>query len=432
MPVLPEKFIARMKQRLPADEWEAFLAVYEQKAVKGVRVNTLKLSPEHFEKIAPFALEKVPYSENAYFVEEEKVGGYAAHFAGLFYSQEPSATAAAPALEISAGERVLDLCSAPGGKGTQAAAYLKGEGLIVLNEPIFSRAQILSSNVERMGVENALVTCEYPEKLAKRFPAYFDKILVDAPCSGEGMFRKNEKEALGEWSEQNVALCAARQKEILGFAYSMLKAGGKMVYSTCTFSEEEDEWQVQDFLSTHPNMRLLRQTKLLPHRQKGEGHFVAVFEKIDGEHEKIKPFSPRISASAKKLWQDFAKDFLKEKRFENLHEVSGVIYALPKETPDFQGLQVLRAGVRLGEIKNGRFEPSHSLAMCLKQAECQNVVDIPETDARADKFLRGETVEDDGKNGWCLVCVGGYSIGLGKRSNGTAKNHIPKPLRKMG
>jgi 16S rRNA C967 or C1407 C5-methylase (RsmB/RsmF family) len=273
MPVLPEKFIARMKQRLPADEWEAFLAVYEQKAVKGVRVNTLKLSPEQFEKIAPFALEKVPYSENAYFVEEEKVGGYAAHFAGLFYSQEPSATAAAPALEISAGERVLDLCSAPGGKGTQAAAYLKGEGLIVLNEPIFSRAQILSSNVERMGVENALVTCEYPEKLAKRFPAYFDKILVDAPCSGEGMFRKNEKEALGEWSEQNVALCAARQKEILGFAYSMLKAGGKMVYSTCTFSEEEDEWQVQDFLSTHPNMRLLKQTKLLPHRQKGEGHF---------------------------------------------------------------------------------------------------------------------------------------------------------------
>ena len=276
---LPEKFIENMKKQLPEDEWEAFFAVYARPPYKGLRVNALKISAAEFEKISPFPLRPVPWAENGFYTDGEKTGAHAYHFAGLYYSQEPSAMCAAPLLDAKPNERVLDLCSAPGGKGTQLAAAMKGEGILVLNEPVFSRAQILSRNVERLGVKNAVVLSEYPETLAEYFPEYFDKILVDAPCSGEGMFRKNAEEALSEWSEENVAMCAARQKEILDYAFRMLKTGGKLVYSTCTFSEAEDEEQTKNFLASHAEMRLLAQKKLYPHKEEGEGHFAALFEK---------------------------------------------------------------------------------------------------------------------------------------------------------
>ena len=204
-----------MKTQFPKEDWSAFFSVYEKAPYKGIRVNTLKCDKETFKAISPFSLEEIEWEENGFYVQEEKVGAHPYHFAGLFYSQEPSAMSVAPMLEVKAGERVLDLCSAPGGKGTQLASRLQGEGIIVLNEPIFSRAKILSQNVERMGIKNAVVTSELPQTLSKYFVAYFDKILVDAPCSGEGMFRKNADEALSEWSEDNVALCADRQKQIL-------------------------------------------------------------------------------------------------------------------------------------------------------------------------------------------------------------------------
>ncbi|MBQ7879674.1 MAG: RsmB/NOP family class I SAM-dependent RNA methyltransferase, partial [Clostridia bacterium] len=211
MITLPEAFINRMKNELPKQEWEAFFAVYQSvDFYKGVRVNLLKCDKKTFENASPFTISPISWEENGYYVDEEKVGGHPYHFAGVYYSQEPSAMCAAPLLEVKKGEKVLDLCSAPGGKGTQLAAAMQGEGVLVLNEPIFSRAKILSQNAERLGVKNAIVTCAYPKDLAAAFPAYFDKILVDAPCSGEGMFRKNAKEALGEWSEENVSLCAAR------------------------------------------------------------------------------------------------------------------------------------------------------------------------------------------------------------------------------
>ncbi len=433
MRVLPEKFVERMKKQLPQSEWEAFFAVYDGKPHKGVRVNALKCKAAEFEKLSPFALSPVTWEENGFYIDEEKVGGSPYHFAGVFYSQEPSAMVAAPFLDVKAGERVLDLCSAPGGKGTQLAAKMNGEGIIVLNEPIFSRAKILSQNVERMGIKNAVVTSETPDTLAEKFKGYFDKILVDAPCSGEGMFRKNADEALAEWSEENVALCAKRQKEILAAAVKMLRSGGRLAYSTCTFSEEEDEGQVREFTKNYPEMRLITQEKLYPHKVKGEGHFVAVFERTgEGERSNLRCVKPSLSKGAEKAYRDFEKSFFQVEFADDLHEVNGVLYGLPNGVFDWRGLNVLRVGVRLGEMTNGRFEPSHSLVMCAKKAELKRVVDLSADDRRLEKFLCGETIEYDVENGWCAVCVSGFPVGLGKAVNGVIKNHIPKALRKMG
>lgn len=431
---LPVQFIENMKKQLPESEWEAFFAVYEKKPFKGVRLNPLKGGRYELKGKLPFIGEPIPWEENGFYTAEEKVGSSPFHAAGLFYSQEPSAMSAAPLLDVKKGERVLDLCSAPGGKGTQLACKMDGEGIIVLNEPVFSRAKILSQNVERMGIKNAVVTSELPEKLSEKFLGYFDKILIDAPCSGEGMFRKNAEEALSEWSEENVALCSKRQAYILEEGTKMLKQGGRLVYSTCTFSEEEDEGQVRDYLQKHPEMRLISMEKLYPHKVAGEGHFVALFEK-DGESQRgyIKEKKSSVTRQAEEGYRAFEKNFLTMK-MSRLFEAGECLYALPEGVFDFSGLQVLRVGVRLGEWINGRFEPSHSLAMSLKKEECKNVLDISETDNRIEKYLRGETLEigenENVKNGWCLVCIDGYPLGLGKAVNGTLKNHYPKGLRK--
>ena len=430
MSYLPEKFIENMKKQLPQDEWEAFFAVYEKKPFKGIRVNPLKGGRYATNAVEPLLGAPVPWEKNGFYTDCEKVGASPLHHAGLFYSQEPSAMLAAPLLEVQAGERVLDLCSAPGGKGTQLACEMDGKGIIILNEPIFARAKILSQNVERMGVRNAVVTNEYPDRIAKKFAGYFDKVLVDAPCSGEGMFRKNADEALGEWSEENVALCAARQKEILHCATQVLRTGGRLVYSTCTFSEAEDEGQVRDYLQNHSEMRLIKQEKLYPHRADGEGHFAALFEKIGdtptGMQREIKP---RVSREAEKAYRAFEKEFFHTSFANRLHEANGILYELPEGVFDWTDIKVLRVGVRLGEYKNGRFEPSHSLAACVARAECKRAVDLALGDPRVEKYLRGETIDCDISNGWLIVCADGLPLGLGKAVNGIVKNHLPKGLR---
>lgn len=422
-----------MKSQLPKEEWLAFFSVYDGAPYKGIRVNTLKCSAEKFEIISPYALEKIEWEPNGFYIEEEKVGGHPYHFAGLFYSQEPSAMSVAPMLEVKVGERVLDLCSAPGGKGTQLASKLQGEGIIVLNEPVLSRAKILSQNVERMGIKNAVVTSELPQTLSKQFTKYFDKILVDAPCSGEGMFRKNADEALSEWSEENVELCAQRQKQILIEALKMLKKGGRLAYSTCTFAPDEDENQLAWLLNTYPELSLIREEKIYPHLKKGEGHYAFVVENGTADESAVKAQKVKrnLTRQGETAYREFEKSFFKEKFACNLHEANGILYELPIGMFEFKGLNVLRAGVRLGELINGRFEPSHSLAMCVKADECKNVVDLPLTDERVEKFLHGESIDAELSKGWCLVCVDGYPIGLGKSVNGTIKNHIPKALRKQ-
>ncbi len=430
---LPEQFIVNMKKQLPESEWEAFFDVYNKPPLKGVRLNPLKGGRSVLKPLLPFLGAPVPWEENGFYTAEERVGGSPFHAAGIFYSQEPSAMCAAPLLDVRPGERVLDLCSAPGGKGTQLACKMEGKGLIVLNEPVSARAKILSQNVERMGIKNAVVISELPEALSAKFAGYFDKILIDAPCSGEGMFRKNAEEALSEWSEENVALCAKRQKHILHEGTKMLREGGRLVYSTCTFAYAEDEGQVCDYLENHPEMELIVQEKLYPHKVAGEGHFAALFEKRakTGEWDtRLKAAKPWCTRDGEKAYREFERAFFFEKFARNLYEVNGILYDLPEGVFDWKGVQVLRVGVRLGEVKNGRFEPSHSLALCIKKEECRNVLDLEESDPRLERYLRGEAVEGEASNGWCVVCVRGYPLGLGKAVNGTVKNHYPKGLRK--
>lgn len=333
---------------------------------------------------------------------------------------------AVPLLEVVPGDRVLDLCSAPGGKGTQIASALKGEGLLVLNEKVSDRARILSQNVERMGIRNAVVLNESPDEIAPHFSGYFNKILVDAPCSGEGMFQK-EVAALSEWSEQNVAMCARRQAMILHSAAEMLSEGGTLVYSTCTFAPAEDELQVEAFLAAHPEFSCVFQKKYYPHRERGEGHFVAKFKKENGERRDLRLQKAVCGKREEELYRTFERSFSR-RREENLHLAGDLLYALPDGCFSLKGLHVLRAGVKLGILKKDRFEPDHALVLAMRREEFRLVVDTDCTGILP--YLRGEPVVADGvKNGWCAVCVDGFPAGLGKITDGTVKNHYPKGLR---
>lgn len=329
---------------------------------------------------------------------------------------------AAPLLGDISGKTVLDMCSAPGGKGTQLAAQMRGEGVLFLNEINFSRAKILSQNTERTGIKNAVVTVAPPEKLARAYPACFDAILVDAPCSGEGMFKKEEA-AISEWSAENVKMCAARQADILDNADKLLKAGGSLVYSTCTFSEEEDEGMIEQFLKLHTNYKLLHMQKLYPHKVRGEGHFAALLQKTDGEEGEMRPAPAAKLKEREKIYRDFERAFLNI-RFENLFAAGDSLFSLPYGAPVPQ-LQTLRAGVKLGDFISGRFEPSHSLAMCLKQGEADFVEADEDT---AKKYLSGLTFGVGG-SGWKVVSYKGYPLGWCKAGAGVAKNHYPKGLR---
>ncbi|MDE6849718.1 MAG: RsmB/NOP family class I SAM-dependent RNA methyltransferase, partial [Clostridia bacterium] len=329
-------------------------------------------------------------------------------------------------LQVRRGERVLDMCSAPGGKGTQLAQNMCGEGIIVLNEVNFSRAKILSKNVERMGVTNAAVISESPATIAQHFTGYFDKVLVDAPCSGEGMFLK-ENGAVSEWSLENVAACAKRQSLILDSAQSVLKPDGLLVYSTCTFAPEEDEIQIENFLKKYPNFTLLSMKKLYPHECAGEGHFVALLKKTDGVERRIQPFKT-VSPDKKTLalFNRFSDDSLKGRRFENLHAAGEMLYSVMPDCPSLP-FKTLRAGIRLCEVKAGRVEPCHALAMCLGKGET-SALEVDESTAIS--YLGGNTFAcSESLSGWAAVTYLGYPLGWCKAVNGIAKNHLPKGLR---
>lgn len=435
---MPERFKERMTKILPEDEREDFFAVYRKEGFeKGLLINALKITAEEFEKITPLSLDGcVPWAENARYVKDEKVGGDPYHCAGLYYMQEPSASSVAPKARASRGERVLDLCAAPGGKSAALAAGMRGEGILVCNEPIASRAQILLSNVERLGIKNAVVTNAYPEELSSFFGEYFDKIVVDAPCSGEGMFRKNAAEACREWSEENVSLCAARQRKILNEAAKMLAGGGTLVYSTCTFSKEEDEEQTRNFLENHEEFTLVSEEKILPHKARGEGHYCAVFEKTSGKRADLQLQKGNISSQSKKLLFEFFDQTLEKYSAEKwksalLYEANGVLYALPNDCFSWKGVKILRCGVRLGEVLKNRFQPSHAFALCLKKEECKNAADFPACSATLNKYLHGEEVACEIK-GWCVVCADGYPVGWAKGTGENLKNHLPKGIRLRG
>lgn len=458
--MLPKEFLKRM-QSLLGEEFPAFESSFEKEPYKALRVNTEKISAEDFLRISPFTLRRVPWTENGFYYEAgEQPGHHPFHEAGLYYIQEPSAMAPAVFMEAAPGERILDLCAAPGGKTTQLAAAMGGEGLLIANEIHPARARILSENVERMGLCNTVVTNEAPGKLAEFFPGYFDKILVDAPCSGEGMFRKNE-EAIQEWSPENVRLCSQRQDEILDAAVRMLRPGGRLIYSTCTFAPEEDEGSVSRFLQRHPAFSIhsvkkpegfltgrpdwvenpapgLKDTlRLMPHRIEGEGHYLAVLQR---EGESIGSLLSSASGGLdmglpEREYGDFSafcKENLREFPFKGTYLRFGEqLYLGPEGMPSLKGLKVLRPGLHLGTFKKNRFEPSHALALTLKTNQVCRYVNLSAESGEAARFLSGQTLTlTDGQKGWCLVCVEGYSLGWGKLAGGILKNHYPKGLRK--
>lgn len=395
--MLPEKFLERMQNML-GEEYPAFLESLSGKRYRALRLNPLKTRIQEGKEKLPFTLSPVPWTKNGFYYEEEKQPGkHPYHEAGLYYIQEPSAMAPVPCLmeertpaaaiperqeeHVSAAAiperqeepatpgRVLDLCAAPGGKSTQIAEYMRGRGMLITNEIHPQRAKILSENIERMGISNAIVLNETPESLSKRFIAFFDRILVDAPCSGEGMFRKNDN-AGEEWSEENVALCAERQDGILDCAATMLKPGGRLVYSTCTFAPAEDEGSVSRFLETHPDFCLEKEERLMPHKIKGEGHFLAVLHREGGQLSSAATAGTEKSLTLKdcREFLDFAKEALTipaEELTEGkiLLRFGEQLYLAPAETPSLRGLKVLRPGLHLGTVKKNRFEPSHALAL---------------------------------------------------------------------
>lgn len=432
---LPKDFLNRMEQDLGPD-FHAFLSSYEENKISALRFNTLKTGAAIPYACKEFLQEEVAWSPNGYYYDEEKRPGlHPYHHAGVYYIQDASAQLPAAMLRPNSGDFVLDLCAAPGGKSTQLAASLQGRGLLISNEPVKSRARILSENIERMGITNAIVVSEYPDKLADSFPLFFDKIMVDAPCSGEGMFRKNH-EACNEWSLEAVAECANRQAEILEAAYRMLIPGGRLCYSTCTFAKLEDEEQIKHFMSLHPDMSLIEERRLWPHKDKGEGHYAALLEKDAGPVSYEEAAAGRSLYKYKKLsraeiadYYNFAKNTLRQQFNDNLIMVGDTLYSLPLGTPKLDKIHVLRGGLCLGTFKKNRFEPAHALALALKPEEVVRSVDFSADSADIHQYLLGQALNVAVSDGWTLVTVDGYSIGWGKVTRGQLKNHYPKGLR---
>lgn len=450
--MLPVEFENRMRKML-GEEYADFEACYQEKHCQALRVNTLKAGTLGSWRV-PFSLRPVPWAKDGYYYgPDDSPGKHAYHDAGVYYMQEPSAMAPAEYLAPEPGERVLDLCAAPGGKSAQLAAMMKGEGLLICNEIHAARAKILSENVERMGICNAIVTNETPQRLAGAFAGYFDKILVDAPCSGEGMFRKSET-ARNEWSMENVRLCAARQDEILSCAAAMLAPGGRLAYSTCTFAPEENEGSVIRFLRKFPEFEIvpLKKTdgmtggradwageavsgiegtiRLFPHKLEGEGHYLAVLQK---KGETIRPRGGEetgVSESGCKEWLDFCKSNLHEAPKGNYMAFGDQLYLLPHLAPSLKGIKTLRPGLHLGTKKKNRFEPSHALALFLDPKAACRRMDLPSDGKEILAYLNGQAIPFSGDAGWSLITVDGYGVGWGKCSGGMMKNHYPKGLRR--
>ena len=475
---LPIEFEKKMKAFL-GNEWDDFLYSYDNNRFQALRFNTLKVqSPEERMRILKTLKissdKRVSWANAAYYFDENvRPGKHPYHEMGLYYIQEPSAMSAAALLAPKPGMRVLDLCAAPGGKSTQLATYLGDSGLLVSNEINTQRSRILSQNIERMGIKNAIVTNEDSFVLASHFPGFFNAIQVDAPCSGEGMFRKLP-EAIEQWSMENVAICAARQKEILDNAAVMLKPGGVIVYSTCTFSKEENEDVIEYFLERHTDFTLEEMERFWPHKVDGEGHFVAklvrrgsvnelgadydVCEdscnkvedtglKADRKTKKNKnsknrknETKPALTKENMKILSEFLDETISEDvaawiKNSRLVMFGEQLYRLPDMEVDIKGLKVQRAGLHIGEFKKQRFEPSHSLALALKLNDAKNVVKLTCDNPQTIGFFNGQSVilSDEQavecKKGWALVCVDGYTAGWGKVNGTQVKNHYPKGLR---
>lgn len=441
---LPSAYVEQMKPILGGD-LPAFLRSYDLPRTHGLRFNGLKTAPELQENVVRmFDLKPVPWCPAGYYYgENARPGKHPYHQAGLYYIQEPSAMSAVELLDPQPGETILDLAAAPGGKTTHIASKMNGEGLLVSNEIHPERAKILAENVERMGIANALVTCAAPDELSRRFPEAFDRIMLDAPCSGEGMFRKDPN-ALEEWSPSLVDMCAARQRDVLDHAYAMLKPGGTLAYSTCTFNRSENEETIAHFTAAYPDMGIVLMKRLWPHEEAGEGHFVAVLRKTEtgernGESKKArKPQDKGKNRPAQAALRDFASWAADELPGYRLPSGTPILfgeslYLLPAaETLAIDGLKIPRAGLHLAHLKKNRIEPAHALAMALTSGQARQQIRLEADGPEAAAYLRGETLPVPADlRGWTLVTVDGLPLGWGKASGGQLKNHYPKGLRQF-
>lgn len=460
---LPTDFQEKMKNML-GEEYGAYLACYSEPPNYGLRVNGLKCGPEEFAALNGFELERIPWIENGFYYDRElKPARHPWYYAGLYYLQEPSAMTPASLLPVEPGDRVLDLCAAPGGKSTELAARLKGRGLLFSNDISSSRAKALLKNLELCGAGNICVSSESPERLSLYFEGYFDKILIDAPCSGEGMFRR-DGDMVRSYREKGPDYYSRLQYEIVVEGVKMLRPGGMLLYSTCTFDEEENEGTIRRLLREHTSMRLINLEKrdgfepgigltecvrLFPHKIRGEGHFIALLKKEECGEAGRSRARPGMDHDSRQLDAPFSgtgknsdrelspvKEFLKmtninwePKRF---YTVNGMVYYLPEVFLEpgnrLPGkIRYLRTGLLLGELKKDRFEPSQALAMYLKAEEFTDVFDMDSNDGRVLRYLKGETVQLEeqemrDKNGWCLVCTDGYPLGFARRQGSILKN----------
>lgn len=455
MITLPIEFSERMSMLL-GEEYAEYLSSLQTSPVKGFRVNTDKISLEAFEKINPFGNEKIPFAENGFYLNYEKIGNHPYHHAGMIYVQEPAAMAPAECVEIDKNWHILDMCAAPGGKSTQLKNKLGPDSLLVSNEIIVSRCRVLNGNIERLGLDNTVVTCMDTARLAEFFANSFDMVMLDAPCSGEGMFRK-EPAALEEWSVENVLKCAERQTELLENAARLVKNGGYIVYSTCTFSLEENEMAVDRFLCRHPEFEIVplkREVaectsrgiafdgcktqnihyagRCYPHLFKGEGQFMAVLKNKEAAAEPLKYFAKAETRAENKLLTavldflddvltDYNRDFVKIRNGKPVY--FGADFCTDKAT-------VFSCGITIGELKGNYIKPHHQLFSALGKSFKRKIELSPDSE-ELKKYLHGEEISIDCANGWAAVTVDGCPLGGAKVVNGTAKNHYPKGLRIM-
>lgn len=459
LPDLPAPFRARMDMLL-GSEAAAFFASYGDPPRLGLRANTLKITADDLRTRTGWELSPVPWHPEAFLLpgDDNRPGRHPYHAAGLYYLQDPSAMAAAALLDPQPGELVLDLCAAPGGKSTHLATLLGSGGLLVANEQVGGRIPALIDNLERFGVRNLLVANETPERLAAHWPGVFDCVLVDAPCSGEGMFRKTPA-ARRQWRPAVVAGCSLRQTAILAAAARLLRPGGRLVYATCTFAPEENEATVARFLHAHPDFTLLappalpgcdggrpdwipanlsaglpleRCIRIWPHRAPGEGHFLALMQRA-GQAPSFAATPPEdaLSAASAESLRAFASATLRRPLpATGWAQYGEHLHLLPVAPAFWQGLRIVRAGLRVGRVSAGRFEPDHALALALTPADVLLDLDLPPDSSAIAAYLRGEALPSPGPDGWVLAMVGGFALGWGKRVQGVLKNHYPRHLRR--
>ena len=429
MTKLPQQFLDEMKNILK-DEYDDFIKSYEEPKTTGLRVNTLKMTKDKLVDLGLFKLNQIPWSKEGFYYDEtiDRPGKNPLHEAGAYYLQEPSAMSVVPKAEIKENDKVLDMCAAPGGKSTYILSKLNDTGLLVSNEINPIRIKALGENLERFGARNCIITNTDSSNLKKVFTGYFDKVIIDAPCSGQGMFRKDEV-AISDWSYAKVLECQSIQREIIRDGYEMLNNGGILVYSTCTFAKEENEVVINEFIEEYPNAKLIEMERLWPHKVKGEGHFVAKIQKLEDEDCKVKETKTKRLDKELKDYRDFEKKFLNIKMGDKFDIRGENLYLLPYESPETKKLNVLRYGLHLGMLKKNRFEPSHALSHYLTIEDAKYVEDLKLDDTKILDYLRGNVINTGQSRGWVLVAVEGVPIGWGKESNGVIKNHYPKGLR---